>query len=174
MYVKQKIMDGEIDPTKTEDKTTETSGGARGGGDDDPRDLRVPDSPTQTSDDPRRKWWERGGARPKDPYAYQKLPMSELPKEKSRLSPPKGGPKIKETSFIEGTPSGRVLNSDSLRIQITNETLKTDYPLYGKDGKLLTLEVKEGKALVVGPQVGRYPLFKADGNQLTQSYQDQL
>ena len=65
----------EIDPTKTDDK--DTTGGARRGDDDNIRDWAPLDSPTQTFDQ-RRKWWERGGAKPKDPYAYQKLPMSEL------------------------------------------------------------------------------------------------
>ena len=64
-----------FDPTKTDDK--DTTGGARGGGDDDSRVTNF-----QT-----RKFPWPGGARPKDPYGYQKvpedIPMSKLSKEKS-------------------------------------------------------------------------------------------
>ena len=97
------MEDGEFDPTKTDDK--DTTGGARGGDDDNQRNWDLPDAP----DDPagkRRRFWP-GGARPKDPYAYQKLPdkdipMSKLPKEKSGLPPPKSGEGTAETSFSEG------------------------------------------------------------------------
>ena len=94
---------GEFDPTEIDDKGT--TGGARGSGNDDSRDWRLPDTPTETSDQGR-KWWERGGARPKNPYAYQKLPedipMSKLPKEKSGLPTPNRGEGTAETSFTEG------------------------------------------------------------------------
>ena len=72
-----------------DDKTTETTGGG-----DDPRDWRFPDAPTDTSD--QRKWWDRGGARPKD-SGYQPIPLSErsgLPKTLNR------GESTAETSFI--------------------------------------------------------------------------
>ena len=48
-------------------------------------------------------------------------------------------------------------------MEAANEILKQDYPRYGKDGTLLTLEVKNGKVLAVAKRGGRYPLFKADG-----------
>ena len=87
--------------------------------------------------------------------------MTRFDPERSGL--PKRGPKTAETSFIEGEPSGQVMTADSLRIQTANETLKMDYPQYGKDGKLLTLEVARGKVIAVGKRGGRYPFFKADG-----------
>ena len=112
--------EGEYDVTTTEDKTT---GGASGGGDDDPRDSRLPDAPTDTCDQ-RRRFWERTGARPKDPYAYEKVPMS----EHSGLPPPKGGPKTAETSFIEGDPSGRVRTADSMLKELANQLIKEEHP----------------------------------------------
>ena len=46
-------------------------------------------------------------------------------------------------------------------------TLEKVYPDYGKDGKILNLEVSKGKYLgkivVKGPRGGETPLFKADG-----------
>ena len=89
--------DGEFDPTKDQG----AAGGATGGGDENPQDYKFPDVPSDP-DDPaaKRKWWERQGAKPKDPYAYKKLPqddkdipMSKLPDEKNGLPDPKGGPK---------------------------------------------------------------------------------
>ena len=148
----------EIDPTKDQG----AAGGATGGG-DDPRDLRFPDAPTDTSDTSSkwRKYWP-GGATPKDPYKYEKLPMS----EHSGLPPSKGGPKTAETSFIEGETSGRVMNADSLKMELAHETIQTQYPQYGKDGNLLTLEVVDGKVVVFGPWGGRTSLFQADGRTL--------
>ena len=58
----------DIDPTKPEEQ------GAAGGGDENPQDYSVPGEPTETPDEQRR-WWEREGARPKDPYRYEKLPQ---------------------------------------------------------------------------------------------------
>ena len=84
----------DIDPTKPEDQGA--AGGATGDGDENPQDYNLPGGPTE-------RRWERGGARPKNPYAYQKLPeddkdihMSEFPKEKSGLPNPKC---TAETSF---------------------------------------------------------------------------
>ena len=72
-----------------------------------------------------------------------------------------------DTSFIEGTPSGRIMTSETLRIQVANETLQQEYPNYGKDGKVLTLAISKGRyrnqVVVVGPKGGETPLFKADG-----------
>ena len=126
-------MDGvpEVDPTKTE-----TSGGARGGSDEDPRNWALPDTHPETSD--RRRKWRPGGARPKDPYAYQKLPdedipMSKLPKEKSGLPPPMGGEGTEETSF-----GG--LDYSSSRIVLANQKLENDYPKYKDNIERLNLE----------------------------------
>ena len=82
---------GECDPK------TETTGGARGGGDENPKDYRLPDAPSETPE--QRRQWEREGAKPKDPYAYQKLPqddkdaipMKEFPKEKKGTGGGGGG-----------------------------------------------------------------------------------
>lgn len=49
--------------------------------------------------------------------------------------PPARGPGTAETSFIEGLPTGRVLNPDSLKIELAKQTLTRKYPGYGKDGK---------------------------------------
>ena len=112
-------MGDEFDPTKTDDRGT--TGGASGGGDEDPRNWALPDTPTDTSDK-RRSFWP-GGARPKDPYAYQKLPMSEFPKEKSGLPrTPNRGPRSEETSFTEGgipetsTPENTLSEEDQEKV----------------------------------------------------------
>ena len=136
-------MSDEFDPTKTEDKTTETSGGDDDEGTIETQPLLPPPPPP-----------------PKDPY-FGSHTMTRFHPERSGL--PKRGPKTAETSFIEEQPSGKVMTADCLRIQTANETLKMDYPQYGKDGKLLTLEVARGKVIAVGKRGGRYPLFKADG-----------
>ena len=88
------------DPTKDD---TGAAGGAPGGGDDDTQDWSLPGGPTYSRDE-RRSWWQKG-ARPKDPYAYQKLPhddkdipMSEFLKEKSGLPNQRGSA---ETSFTD-------------------------------------------------------------------------
>ena len=86
--------------------------------------------------------------------------------------PTERGTGTAETSFIEGRPSGsRVWNSDSLKIELANQTLTQKYPEYGKDGKFLTLEVSKdkkylGKVVVVGPRGGKTPLFTSDGQTL--------
>ena len=99
----------EYDPTKDD---TGAAGGARGGGDKNPQDYNLPGGPTVSPEEQRRRWWQKG-ARPKDPYAYKPLPhddegtpMSTFPKENSGL--PSNSKDAEETSFIEGTPSGRI------------------------------------------------------------------
>ena len=87
--------------------------------------------------------------------------------------PPEHGSHTAETSFIEGTPSGRVLDSNSLKIRLANQTLKHEYPQYGKNG-LFALEVKTVKlkwgekdvVFVRGPRGGYEPLFKDDGRRI--------
>ena len=113
---------------------------------------------------------KKEGAKPKKPFAYQKLPqddknipMSEFPKEKNGLPNPKG---TTETSFIDGIPSGRVKNMDSLNMELAHETIQAQYSQYGKDGNILTLEVKDGKVFSFGPRGGMTILFQADGRTL--------
>ena len=154
---------GEFDPATTEDKTT---GGASGGNDDNPQDWQFPKVPEDTSDtsEPKRKFRWLGGARPK--REYDRIPMSEFPKEKGTVPPPKGGEGTAETSF---TDEG--LNYAYAEISLANEKLVHDYPRYGKSGNLLNLEYivdkkGKGKVNVIGPQGGSYPFFKADGETL--------
>ena len=103
------------------------------------------------------------GARPKNPYSYERINMSKFPSEKDGLPRTKRGPRTTETSFIEGLPSGRVLNPDSLKLELAHQRIEQNYPQYGKDGKRITLVIEDGKVLVVGPRGGRLPLFKSDG-----------
>ena len=81
--------------------------------------------------------------------------------------PRERGPHTSETSFIEGTPLGRVLSPNSLKIRLAHMAIEQEYPEYGKNGKLLTLIVKivdkKRVVFVVGPKGGNTPLFKADG-----------
>ena len=51
-------------------------------------------------------------------------------------------------------------------IELANQWLKEEYPQYGKDGNLLTLEVQNGKVVLVGSRGGRTPLFKSYGKTL--------
>ena len=51
-------------------------------------------------------------------------------------------------------------------IELANQTIEKEYPQYGKNGKLLTLEVRNGKVVVIGPNGGPTNLFKADGRTL--------
>ena len=81
----------DIDPTR--DDTGAAEGGAAGGGDDDTQDYNLPGGQTDSPEEQRRKWYQRG-ARPKDPYAYQRLPhddkgtpMSTLPPERTDYLP---------------------------------------------------------------------------------------
>ena len=97
----------EYDPTKDD---TGAAGGASGGGDNGTQDYNLPGGPTDSPDEERRRWWQKG-ARPKDQYRYKPLPhddegipMSKLPDEKNGL--PSTSKDAEETSFIEGTPSG--------------------------------------------------------------------
>ena len=107
----------DYDPTKDD---TGAAGGARGGGDDDAQDYNLPGGPTDSPEEQRRRW--PGGARRKNPYAYQKLPhddkdipMSEFPKEKNRLPKQKG---TAETSF---TDAGGNLDYAAAREFLANE-----------------------------------------------------
>ena len=149
---------GEFDPTTTDDKTTEVSGG----GDDSAQDWQSPEVPDDTSAQRRKFRWP-GGARPKG--SHEKIPMSEFPLEKSGSPPPKGGEGTADTSFIEGLDYGEA------KILLVNQKLMDEYLRYGKSGNLLNLEYEvdnkgKGKVFVIGPQGGRYPLFKADGETL--------
>ena len=119
----------EYDPTKPEDQGA--AGGATGGGDENPQDYRFPDVPGD-SDDPaakQKRFWDqilaKRGAKPKDPYQKlpqddKDIPMSKRPDEKNGLPDPKGGEDTEKTSFIEGMPSGRVKNMDSLKIALAH------------------------------------------------------
>ena len=88
----------------------------------------MPGGPTDSPEEQRRKWYQRG-ARPKDQYRYKPLPhddedipMSKLPDEKSGLpSTPKG---TAETSFI-GTPSGRIM---TFAEQMATSEVEKDFP----------------------------------------------
>ena len=116
----------EYDPTKDDTGAAE---GATGGGDDDTQDYNLPGGTTDSPEKQRRKWYQRG-ARPKDPYGYKPLPrddegtpMLTLPKEKSVLpSTPKN---TIETSFIEGTPSGRTMTTTE---QMVTREVEQDFP----------------------------------------------
>ena len=115
----------DYDPTKDD---TGAAGGARGG-DDDTQDYNLPGGPTDSPEEQRRKWYQRG-ARPKDQYRYKPLPhddedipMSKLPDEKNGLlSTPKNTDK---TSFIEGTPSGRIMTAAE---QMATREVEQDFP----------------------------------------------
>ena len=158
----------DIDPTKDD---TGAAGGARGGGDDDTQDLSFPGGPTEAPDERRKRW--HGGARPKTKGSYEQLPqhdkdipMTTYPsKEQSGLSSTSKG--TSETTFIEGMPKGRVKNMALVKIEIANQRIQEKYPNYGKEeGNLLTLEVDDGKVVVVGPKGGHTPLYQADGKTL--------
>ena len=68
IYTKQIIIDGdgEFDPTKPKDQGA--AGGATGGGDENPQEYKFSDVHV-----PSERRWEKEGAKPKKPYAYQKL-----------------------------------------------------------------------------------------------------
>ena len=57
--------------------------------------------------------------------------------------PPERGSDNAETYFIKGNTGSRTI--DSLKIQVAKKTLSQKYPNYGKDGKILTLEVSKKK-----------------------------
>ena len=130
----------DIDPTDEDPLIPDT------GDDDDDADTPQDPLPTGASTS------EQGG---------ESHPMTSMSR------PPERGPHQAETSFIEGTPSGRIMTSDNMRIQTANELIQQEYPNYGKDGKVLTLRISEGRyrnqVVVVGPKGGETPLFKADG-----------
>ena len=155
---------GEIDPTKDD---TGAAGGARGGGDDDTQDWSLPGGPTEAPDEQRRRWPE--GARPKTKGSYEQLPQHDpgtsmttfSPKEQSGLPSTSKG--TAETFFIEGMPKGRVKNMDSLKMELVHQRIQEKYPEYGKEGKVLTLQVVDGKVLFVGPKWGLTNPYLADG-----------
>ena len=87
------------------------------------------------------------GARPKDPYAYERIPMSRFPSEKDGLPLPKTGERTAETSFTEG------LNYAEAQETLVNEILMSDYPKYGKGGNYINLDYivdQRGKGRVYG------------------------
>ena len=49
-----------------------------------------------------------------------------------------------------------------------------DYPRYGKDGKLLTLEVAREKVITVDKRGDRYPLYKADGRTINPKLPEEI
>ena len=99
-----------------------------GGGDDDTQDWSLPGGSTDSPEEQKRSWWQKG-ARPKTKGLYEQLPhddedtpMSRFPKEKSGLpSTPK---KTEETSFIVGTPSGKIRTAD----QMATSEVEKDFP----------------------------------------------
>ena len=62
------------------------------------------------------------------PQDDKDIPMSKLPDEKNGLPDPKGGSKTAETSFIDGMPSGRVRNADSLKMELAHHTIAKKIP----------------------------------------------
>ena len=91
--------------------------------------------------------------------------MSEFPKEKGGLPPPKGGEGTAKTFFSEG------INYGEAKILFENKKLMHKYPEYGKSGDLITLvynvdDYGKGKVYVAGPRGGSYPLYMADGETL--------
>ena len=123
---------------------------AKEGGDENPDDYKFSDPPTDTSDEQRRRW--PGGARPKDPYRYEKLPQhdkDDIPMSTKLSDEKKGLPSTskdaEETSFIEGNPSGRVRTADSMKMELAHQMIANQYHEYGKDGKLLILRFTMGK-----------------------------
>ena len=155
----------DIDPTKDD---TGAAGGASGGGDDDTQDWNLPGGPTEAPDK-RRKLWP-GGARPKTKGPYGQLPQhdKDIPmktypsKEGSGLPSTSKG--TAETSFIEGMPEGRVRDPDSLKMELTHQRIQEQYPEYGKEGRVFTLKVVDGKVLFVGPKGGLTNPFLADNS----------
>ena len=140
------MLEGEFDPTK-EDNTL-----ADRNNDDDGTDTQplLPSPPPPP---------------PEDPYhGSEQHEMTRVDPEQSGL--PKRGPDTIETSFIEGTPLGRVWSSDTFKIMVANEAIKQEYPQYGENGKYLILKVKDGKVFIVGPRGGETPLFMDDNRTL--------
>ena len=116
----------EYDPTKDD---TGAAGSASGGGDNDTQDYNLLGGPTDSPDEERRRWWQKG-ARPKDQYRYKPLPhddedipMSKRPDEKNGL--PSTSKDAEETSFIEGTPSGRIMTAAE---QMAAREVEQDFP----------------------------------------------
>ena len=142
LYIRNKIMADipNYDPTRDDEGA---AGGARGGGDDDTQDYNLPGGPTDSPDEQRRRWWQKG-ARPKDPRAYQRLPhddkdipMSEFPKEKSGLPKQRGSA---ETSFTDSEgnldyAAARefLANEISNKDNIATGEVENDFPNLDKD-----------------------------------------
>ena len=117
----------ECDPTR--DDTGAAEGGAAGGGDDDAHDYNLPGRPTDSLEEQSRKWYQRG-ARPKTKGPYEQLPhddkdtpMSTFPKERNGL--PSTSKDTEETSFIEGTPSGRIMTAAE---EMATREVEQDFP----------------------------------------------
>ena len=105
------MIDIDVDPTKPE-----VQGAAGGAGDDDDiSDWKlVPPSPPPEPPDPPKSMWEKEGARPKNPYVYQKVPQEDIhlktfPPEKKGI--PSTSKRTAETSFIERNTSGHVFTA---------------------------------------------------------------
>ena len=110
----------EIDPKSKDMGAAE---GAKGGGDENPQDYKLPGGPgaPDAPADPapkRRCLFDQITAMKKKPYqkvSQDEIPIPELPKEKSGLpSSSKSGEGTAETSFIEGEPSGRGLTAKDM------------------------------------------------------------
>ena len=123
------MADVDVDPTDRDPLIPHT---------DDDDDDDTPQNPLPTGAD--------------TPEGSESHPMTSMSR------PPERGPHHADTSFIEGTPSGRIMTSDNMRIETANETLQQEYPNYGKDGKVLTLAISKGRyrnqVVVVGPRRG--------------------
>ena len=95
--------------------------------------MSLPGGPTDSPEEQRRRW--PGGARRKNPYAYKPLPhddedipMSKRPDEKNGLPSTSKG--TEETSFIEGTPLGRIMTAAE---QLTTREVELDFPFMDTD-----------------------------------------
>ena len=86
--------------------------------------------------------------------------MSELPKEKSGLPPPKG---TAETSLIEGEPSGRVMTAKDMA---TMEVEK-DFPKMADHSKVEVRYRETGTGAIIAVKMRNktkwYPLYTKEG-----------
>ena len=166
---------GEFDPTIDTNRDGAGAGaGAMGGDSAGDSTLPPPLQQEHTEEPGRRSRWP-GGARPKTkgPYTqlsqHEDIPMKTFPpKEGNGL--PSTSKRTAETPFIEGMPEGHVKDPDSLKRELTHQRIQEQYPNYGKDGKLLTLKVVDGKVLVVGPREGLYKPYLADNKTLNPKF----
>ena len=119
-----------IDPAKPEEQGA--AGGTSGDGDEYSQWPLpgAPDDPPPPPPPPGSKlksMWEKLDAKPKDPYAYQKIPEEDIPM-KTFPTEKKGLPstsKDTEASLIEGEPSGRVLTTEK---QLATSEVKKEFP----------------------------------------------